>query len=113
MNYEEFTNYIELKDEHNPFCKHYILGDDISFYIEPVFYTQLVGFEERCKDDYPRIIERIQELINKNKHIVFVGNFEYPQTEVDESYIILEISDITDPLLLFVEDKSRGSDYGD
>ena len=30
-----------------------------------------------------------------------------------DGYVILEITDITDPLHIFVEDKSRGSDYGD
>ena len=43
---------------------------------------------------------------------MFVGNFEFPQTEVEE-HIFLEITDVTDPLKIFVEDKSRGSDYGD
>ena len=28
-------------------------------------------------------------------------------------YIVLEITDITNSLQIFVEDKSRGSDYGD
>jgi hypothetical protein len=41
--------------------------------------------------------------------------FENPQTLTDdeEGFIILEIFDITDPLKIYVEDKSRGSDYGD
>ena len=52
------------------------------------------------------------EVVKKNKKVVFVGNFEYPQTEV-EGFIFLEVTDITDPLKIFVEDKSRGSDYGD
>ena len=30
-----------------------------------------------------------------------------------EGYIYLEITDITDPLKIYAEDKSRGSDYGD
>ena len=51
-------------------------------------------------------------LFKKNEKVVFVGNFEYPQTEV-EGYIFLEVTDVTDPLQIFVEDKSRGSDYGD
>ena len=53
------------------------------------------------------------EIVRKNKKVVFVGNFENPQTEVDDDYIFLEITDVTDPLRVFVEDKSRGSDYGD
>ena len=113
MNYEEFKNFKEVKDLKNPFCKHYVVDSNVDFYIEPVFYTQLKGFEERHKKaDYQKIIDKMIEVVKKNKKVVFVGNFDNPQTEV-EGYIFLEVTDITDPLKIFVEDKSRGSDYGD
>ena len=54
----------------------------------------------------------MEELVKKNKKIVFTGNFENPLTEID-NYIFLEITDVTDHLKIFAEDKSRGSDYGD
>ena len=54
----------------------------------------------------------MEELVKKNKKIVFTGNFENPLTEID-NYIFLEITDVTDHLQIFAEDKSRGSDYGD
>ena len=54
----------------------------------------------------------MEELVKKHKKIVFTGNFENPLTEID-NYIFLEITDVTDPLQIFAEDKSRGSDYGD
>lgn len=113
MKYAEFENYKLEMDKNNPFCNHYILDSGDDFYIEPVFYTQLKGFKDRHSDsDYQRIIDRMIEVVKKNHKVVFVGNFEYPQTEV-EGYIYLEVTDITDPLKIFVEDKSRGSDYGD
>ena len=113
MIYEEFKQYKLEMDKNNPFCNHYILDSGEDFYIEPVFYTQLKGFKERhTLEDYNRIINKMIEIVKKNKKVVFVGNFEYPQTEV-EGYIFLEITDVTDPLKIFVEDKSRGSDYGD
>ena len=113
MKYQEFEQFIEEKDLNNPFCKHYVLDGGESFYIEPVFYTQLQGFKDRHGEIvYQQIIDRMIEVVKKNKKVVFVGNFEYPQTEV-EDYIFLEVTDITDPLQIFVEDKSRGSDYGD
>ena len=113
MNYEEFSKYKLVVDPNNPFCKHYVLETGEEFYIEPVFYTQLQGFKDRHDiSNYNKIIERMIEVVKKNKKVVFVGNFEFPQTEV-EGFIFLEITDITDPLQIFVEDKSRGSDYGD
>ena len=113
MNYPEFEQFQFVKDRNNPFCNHYVMEGGEDFYVEPAFYTQMRGFQGRhSKEDYQRILNRMIEVVKKNKKVVFVGNFEYPQTEV-EGYIFLEITDITDPLKIFVEDKSRGSDYGD
>ena len=62
--------------------------------------------------DFPGTIEKMEELVKKNKKIVFTGNFDSPLTDVD-NYIYLEITDVTDLLHIYAEDKSRGSDYGD
>ena len=114
MNYPEFEMFKIIKDEKNPFATVYQIDENTIFYIEPIFYTHLKGFKERIEpSDYQRIIERMIEVSKKNRHVVFVGTFDFPQTDVDNSYIFLEITDITDPLQIFVEDKSRGSDYGD
>lgn len=113
MKYEEFAHLKMEVDEKNPFCPRFVLPSGECFYLEPVFYTQLQGFKDLHKEQYHRIIDEMIRLTKKNKRIVFVGTFEYPQTEVDDSYIFLEITDVTDPLHIFVEDKSRGSDYGD
>ena len=113
MIYEEFAQYRLEMDKNNPFCNHYVLDSGEDFYVEPAFHTQMKGFKDRhSASDYQRIVDYMIEVVKKNKKVVFVGNFEYPQTEV-EGYIYLEITDITDPLRIFVEDKSRGSDYGD
>ena len=113
MIYEEFKHLKQINDPINPFANCYEYDSGERFYIEPIFYTQLQGFKEHCPKDYPRIIKRIEEVVKRNKYVVFVGTYEFPQTEVDDKYIFLEINDITDPLQIFVEDKSRGSDYGD
>ena len=112
MKYEEFKDLKEIKDPHNPFCTLYELEGGERFYIEPVFYTQLKGFKDLRNKEYPQIIKSMIEVVKKNKKVVFTANYECPQTEM-EGYIFLEITDITDPLKIFVEDKSRGSDYGD
>lgn len=110
----EFSSLKQLNDMANPFANVYELDDGSIFYVEPIFYTHLQGFKERVsEDDYQRIINRIVEVAKKNRRVVYVGTFDFPQTEVDDSFIFLEITDITDPLQIYVEDKSRGSDYGD
>ena len=110
--YPEFANLEKRVDQNNPFCALYYLESGESFYIEPVFYTQLMGFKDHHKDKYPLIINKMMELVKKNKRIVFTGNFDNPLTDID-NYIYLEITDVTDALQIYVEDKSRGSDYGD
>ena len=110
--YLEFEHLKQVKDPNNPFCALYYLESGESFYLEPVFYTQLMGFKDYHPDKYHLIIDKMIELVKKNKKIVFTGNFDHPLTEVD-NFIFLEITDVTNPLQIFAEDKSRGSDYGD
>ena len=110
--YEEFKHLRKEVDPNNPFSSLYFYESGESFYLEPAFYTQLMGFKDHFPDKYPLIIQRMEELVKKNKKIVFTANYENPLTDVD-NYIYLEITDVTDSLQIFAEDKSRGSDYGD
>ena len=108
----DFKQYEMKKDENNPFSNLYFLETGESFYVEPVFYTQMKGFKEQFADQYDLIVEQMIKMVKAKKKVVFTGNFENPLTEVD-GYCYLEITDVTDPLQIFAEDKSRGSDYGD
>ena len=112
MYIEEFKDLKEVVDPQYPFIPHYELDDGSDFYIDPIFYTQLRGFKERHEDKYQTIIDALLNRVRRNKKVIFIGDFENNVFEKD-GYIILEITDITDPLQIFVEDKSRGSDYGD
>ena len=112
MKYEFFKDYkVEIDDNH-PFLVHVIVDHDSDFYFEPMVYTQLEGFKERHKEQFPLIIEEMVRRTKKNKHVYFVSDFEAYFEEIEE-YIVLEVTDITNHLKIFVEDKSRGSDYGD
>ena len=113
MKIDVFDQYKIENDPKNPFCDLYQLEEGERFYIETAFHKQLQRYYDQHKKDFPRIIEEMIRLVKKNKNIVFVGNFEFPQTEVDKDFIFLEITDVTDPLQIYAEDKSRGSDYGD
>lgn len=112
MSYEEFKQFKQVKDEQNPFTPHFVIDEEHDFYVEPVVFTQLHGFKERHEDKYEQILQAMVDRVMKNKKVIFVGDFENYFTEKD-GYIYLELLDITDPLKIFVEDKSRGSDYGD
>ena len=110
--YEEWKELKRETDPNNPFCALFYYPSGECFYLEPVFYTQLMGFKDHYPEKYHLIIAKMEELVKKNKKIVFTGNFENPLTEVD-NFIFLEITDVTDLLHIYAEDKSRGSDYGD
>lgn len=112
MSYEDFKEYKLVKDPANPFTPHFVINDEVDFYMEPVCFTQLQGFKERHPDKYDLIIKTLKNKVLSLKKVVFVGDFENYFTEV-EGYTYLEIIDITNSLQIFVEDKSRGSDYGD
>lgn len=112
MKHVEFEHLKTIEDKNNPFSVLYELETGERFYIEPVFYTMLCGFKDHHPDKIPLIVEAMLKTVIENKNVVFTGNYDCPLTNV-EGYVFLEITDITDPLHIFVEDKSRGSDYGD
>ena len=112
MNIKEFDAFKLDKDPENPFSFHFIIDEENDFYVEPTVFTQLSGFKERHPDKFSLIIMKMIERVKQNHKVIYVGDFENYFTE-KEGYIYLELLDITDPLKIFVEDKSRGSDYGD
>ena len=112
MNYDAFSSYLEFRDPENPLIHAYKDEAENIFYVEPGFYEGLMGFHEKRGEDYGRIMEEIDRLIKLHHKVVFTADFENPWVKKDD-YIYKEIFDITDPLAIFVEDKSRGSDYGD
>lgn len=110
MNYSEFKKYKEITD--NKFVKKFISENGHVFYIEPAFYTQMCGLFERYPEKENTFISQMDKLINENKVVAFVYDFENPFLDYKEA-ILREFVDITDACKIFYEDKSRGSDYGD
>ena len=109
MNYEEFRKYKEISD--NKFVKKFESNDG-AFYIEPAFYTQMMGLFERYPEQKEKFMAQMDKLIKNNKFIAFVYDFENPFLNYGES-VLREFVDVTDACKIFYEDKSRGSDYGD
>ena len=110
MNYEEFKSYSEIID--NKFVKKYKSNDDHVFYIEPAFYTQMMGLFERYPEQKETFLKQVDLIIKNNKLVAFVYDFENPFLEYGDA-ILREFVDVTDACKIFYEDKSRGSDYGD
>lgn len=110
MNYEEFNNLKEITD--NNFVKKFELENGNSFYIEPAFYTQLMGLKERYPENLEKVINAMLDIAKKNKCVAFVYDFENPFLDYKDA-VLREFVDVTDSCKVFIEDKSRGSDYGD
>ncbi len=112
MLYPEFDKYIPYLDPLNHLVHAYEDEQGNRFYVEPGFYDGLLGFKEKRAERFDEIMKEIDHIIKTHHKVIFTADFEYPWIS-REGYIYREIHDITDPLAIFVEDKSRGSDYGD
>jgi len=110
MNYEEFASYKEVTD--NNFVKKFEVENGNLFYIEPAFYTQMLGLFERYPENLKVFMEQIDKIVKSNKLVAFVYDFENPFLDYKDA-ILREFVDVTDACKIFYEDKSRGSDYGD
>ena len=55
---------------------------------------------------------RVNKAIEKGETIIVEDGFQ-DKLEGEIKKVYLEITDVTNPLEIFAEDKSRGSDYGD
>ena len=110
MNYEEFAKYKEITD--SKFVKKYVCDNGNTFYVEPVFYTQMIGLFERYPEQKDNFMSGLENIVLRNKEVAFVYDFENPFLDYGDA-ILREFVDVTDACKIFYEDKSRGSDYGD
>ncbi len=112
MKYDEWSNLEEVIDKDNPLVPMLVYSTGESFFVEPAFYTQLRYLKGIYPDKYRTIIDEMEKIVKQSKKVVFCHDYEYPLIK-KEDFIYLEIQDVLDRLGIFVEDKSRGSDYGD
>jgi hypothetical protein len=103
---------IKINDLKNPYtpCYEYPTGE--RFYVEPVFLLQLDGVKQFVSERFLDVIKEMERLVKKNRLVVFIGEEDNEITNV-ENAIYLTIQDVCNPINVYMEDKSRGSDYGD
>lgn len=110
--YPEWEDRKILIDLRNRFATCYQNEDGSIFYIEPQFYTYLQGYKMQRPEGYQSILDKMDEIVKKNKKVVFVGIEENPLVET-EGAIYLTALDVADLAKVIVEKEPRGSDYGD
>ena len=54
----------------------------------------------------------MDEIVKKNRKVIFQGDEDYPLIEKDE-FIYLTAMDVADQAKVIIEKESRPSDYGD
>ena len=102
----------KVVDPNNPYTPCYEYENGERFYVEPVFLLQLEGVKQFVTERFDDVILEMERLVKKNKLVVFIGEEDNEITEV-ENAIYLTVQDVCNPIRVYVEDKSRGSDYGD
>ena len=112
MKYKEWEHLETTIDKDNPLVDLYHLETGEEFFIEPAFYTQFTYLKSIYSEHVERVVEEMNNIVRRNKKVIFCHDYEHPLI-IKDDFIYLEIEDVLNPLGIFVEDKSRGSDYGD
>ena len=116
MKYQEFEHLKKLEDKENPLSDLYEDEEGNTFYIEPIFYSYFTNFKTFYPEKANDVLDELFRVVKVNKKVIFTGmDEEYEDEPVTkkEGYIIYTFFDLTDKLKIFLENKSRGSDYGD
>ena len=111
--YKEWEDRKVLIDLHNRFATCYENEDGSIFYIEPQYYTYLQGYKMLHPECYQKLLDRMDEIVKKNKKVVFVGQEDNPLVDC-ENAIYLTAMDVADSIGVVVDDKGNPlSDYKD
>ena len=114
--YLEFSVFERVEDKKNPFCHLYKLQDGELFYVEPLFYSYLQNFKIQYANKVQDVIDEMVKIVKRNKKVIFTGmdeEYEEDPVTVADGFIILTLFDVLDRMGIYLENKSRGSDYGD
>ncbi len=112
MNYPEWADRQLMIDLRNKIAKCYKNKDGSIFYVEPGFYKAFEALKNIYPDRIDDVLRKMDELTSSNKEVVYVSDPDDPLVIVEKAKYIT-IFDLTDSIGLLLEDKSRGSDYGD
>jgi hypothetical protein len=111
-NYPEWSDRKIMIDLRNRFATCYQNEDGSLFYIEPQFYTYLQGYKMQRPEQYDDILKKMDEIVKKNKLVVFVGMEDNPIVDLEHA-IYLTAMDVADQAKVLIQPESRGADYGD
>ena len=109
----EFDKYNKIIDPEYKNINLYELEDGSKFYVEPNFYTQLLYIKDHFFDKYDEVIDKIIEIVKRNKKMIFTADFENPVV-YKEGFYYREIGDILGEVKLHFDNKGNpDSDWKD
>lgn len=114
--YLEWKDLKQIKDNKNPFSTLFEYDDGSRFYIEPIYYSYLSSVYIQFPDKKEEILKEMERITRKNKLVIFTGMDEEYEDEPltkNEDAIVLTIYDVLNGIHIYIDNKSRGSDYGD
>lgn len=110
--YKEWEDRKILIDLRSRFATCYENDDGSRFYIEPQFYTYLQGYKMQRPEQYETILNKMDEIVRKNRIVVFVGQEDNPLVDIEHA-IYLTAMDVANLAYVIVENEPTGSNYGD
>ncbi len=113
MEMKEFEVFKTVVDEKYPRINKYELDDGSTFFVEPNFYTQLLYAKEHFLEKFDQIINKMIEIVKRNRKIIFTADYEAPVVYLDD-YYYREIDDVLGELKLTFDNKGNPhSDWKD
>ena len=112
--YIEWKDRKKLIDLRNKLVPSYQNDDGSIFYVEPLFYTFLQALKKLHPDYFEKFLQKMDEIVKKEKRVAFIGEEDSPLVNLDHGYIYLTVVDIASLIGLVLDDKSnRDSDWKD
>ena len=81
---EEFRKFKIKEDKQNKNAILFETEEGNLFYIEPNFYTQLIYVKDQFLSQYENILNRIEDIVKRNKKVIFTADFENPVVHKDD-----------------------------
>ena len=114
QDYIEWKDRKKLIDLRNKLVPCYQNDDGSIFYVEPLFYTFLQALKKLHPDYYDKFLNKMDEIVRKEKKVAFVGDDENVLVNLDSGYIYLTMVDVASLIGLVLDDKSNEeSDWKD
>ena len=97
----------EIKDiveKEHPFAHKIVCDKCPTFYVENGFLAKLNNYKDIYGEEkYNVLLNAMLEIVNENKLVIFVTDFEAPATIIDGA-VYLEFDDVTDHAHVVIQD---------